>query len=72
MHSETHMSHDTNIQYLRLFKYELTVHANDLFIEIKFLQTRINVTIKEGSNPNRIDQAIEQNITETKIKTEFT
>ena len=42
-----------SLGHLQLFKYELIVHANDLVIEIKFLQPRRNVTTKEESNLNR-------------------
>ena len=48
-----------------LIKYELTVHANDLVIKIKFLQPRSNVTTKGETNPNRLDQMTEQNIAKT-------
>ena len=49
-----------SLRHLQLFKYELIVHAHDLVIKIKFLQPRSNVTTKEKSNPNRLDQMIEQ------------
>ena len=54
-----------NFGHLQLFKYELKLHATEIFIKIKFLQSRINVTAKEESNPNRLDQMIEQNIAKT-------
>ena len=47
---------------LRLFKFEC---ANDLVIKMRFLQQRSIATTKEKSNPNRLDQMTEQNITET-------
>ena len=42
--------------HFQLFKKELIVHANDLVIKIKFLQTSNNVTTKEKSNPSRLYQ----------------
>ena len=51
-----------NFGHLQLFKYELIVHATELFFKTKFLQSRINVTAKEESNLNRLDQMTEQNI----------
>ena len=53
------------LEHLQFFKYELTVHANDLVIKITFLQPRSNVTTKEETNPNRLDQMTEQNIAKT-------
>ena len=54
-----------SLGHLQLFKYKLIVHANDLFFKIKFLQVRSNVTTKEESNSNRLDQMTEQNIAKT-------
>ena len=51
--------------YLQLFQYKLIVHANDLVIKIKFYQLRNNITTKEESNPNKLNQMTEQKIAKT-------
>ena len=59
--SKTLMNYLINsLGHLELFKYELIVRANDLVIKITFLQPRSNVTAKDESNPNRLDQMAEQ------------
>lgn len=44
---------------------ELIVPCNYLVKRIKLLQPRINVTTKEESNPNRLDQMAEQKTIKT-------
>ena len=45
--------------YSELFKYKLIVHANNLVIKIKFYQLSNNITPKEESNPNKLNQMTE-------------
>lgn len=50
---------------IQLFMNDQLVPCNYLVKRIKLLQPRINVTTKEESNPNRLDQMVEQKTTKT-------